>query len=490
MLTDIVERAHRAYVATRDATPVDRAAWLEAIASALESASDELVPLADSETHLGAARLAGELVRTVFQLRLLAEEISAGTHWDAVIDHADADWGMGPRPDIRRINEPLGAVGVFGASNFPFAFSVMGGDSASALAAGCAVVHKAHSGHLGLARRTGEIVVEALQSAGAPAGLFSVVEGRSAGTELVDHPLVKAVGFTGSTAGGRALFDRAVARPEPIPFYGELGSTNPVFVTERAWSSRRSQILQGFIGSVSVGMGQFCTKPGFLIVPASDIGDLTAQLQSAAAAVGSHSLLTPRLRDSFDGSLDDLVNSPGFELVIGGRTDRDVPAITILRTDSEAILASPNVLQHEMFGPASVIVEYRSSADLLRLAALLEGQLTSTIHAEPEEDLTELILILRAASGRVLWNGWPTGVTVSYAQNHGGPYPATTSPSATSVGTAAIGRFMRPVAYQGFPQSQLPPGLRDDNPWRIPRRVDGRTVDTVAPGILGNDQGT
>src|SRR4051794_37871845 len=261
---DQILAAHRAYELARDVSPQVRAGWLAEVASALESHADELVALGQQETHLDEGRLRFELRRSVFQLRLFIGEIIRGEHLGATIDHADPAWGMGPRPDIRRVSVPLGVVGVFGASNFPFAFSVMGGDSASALAAGCAVVHKIHEGHLNLAVRTGAVVQEALERSGAPEGLFSTVVGRLAAELLVDHPLVKAIGFSGSTAGGRALFDRASRRPAPIPFYGELGSINPVFVTERAWSARRAEILAGYAASFTMGMGQFCTKPGLL----------------------------------------------------------------------------------------------------------------------------------------------------------------------------------------------------------------------------------
>ena len=259
--------------------------------------------IADQETHLGEARLRGELKRTVFQLRLFAAEIRQGEHLDATIDHADPGWGMGPRPDLRRLNVPIGVVGVFGASNFPFAFSVMGGDSASALAAGCAVVHKAHDGHLNLAVRTAETVTAALDAAGAPSGLFSLVTGRPAAEALVDHPAVKAIGFTGSTAGGRALFNRAAARPEPIPFFGELGGINAVFVTEGAWAARREEILSGYAGSFTMGMGQFCTKPGLLFVPHGQT-DLARQVLSGALAdFAATQLLSSRLHDGYRQSV-------------------------------------------------------------------------------------------------------------------------------------------------------------------------------------------
>lgn len=463
--------AHRAYEQARDVEPRVRARWLEAIAAALESHADELVSLGREDTHLDEGRLRFELRRSVFQLRLFIAEIMHGEHLDATIDHADPAWGMGPRPDIRRVSVPLGVIGVFGASNFPFAFSVMGGDSASALAAGCAVVHKIHEGHLRLAVLTGAVVQDALESAGAPNGLFSTIVGRQAAELLVDHPLVKAIGFTGSTSGGRALFDRASRRPAPIPFYGELGSINPVFVTERAWSARRKEILAGYAASFTMGMGQFCTKPGLLFAPVNNVQDVAEVLQQELASKPASPLLSPKLREGYDKALEAIRSTPGVDVLVPG-DDSVAPRPTVLFTTADDVRQHPGILEQEMFGPATLVIGYQSGTDPAALARLLEGQLTATVQAEPEEDATELLTELRERSGRLLWNAWPTGVTVSYAQHHGGPYPATTA-TTTSVGTAAIGRFMRPVAYDSFPAQQLPAPLQDDNPWGIRRRVDG-----------------
>lgn len=466
-----VEAAHAAFEKARIAGPGTRAAWLEAIAAGLEQDAGPLVEIAARETHLAGPRLQGELKRTVFQLRLFADEIRRGEHFDATIDHEDGAWGMGPRPDLRRYNVPLGVVGVFGASNFPFAFSVMGGDSASALAAGCAVVHKAHDGHRELAVRTAETVTVALDTAGAPSGLFSLVTGRQAAEALVDHPLVKAIGFTGSTAGGRALFDRAAARPEPIPFFGELGGINAVFVTGNAWASRREEILSGYAGSFTLGMGQFCTKPGVLFIPAGLTNEVRDTLQTALADFAPAELLSERLHQGFRQAVDNLRDTAGVEVLLDGGFAAP-PAPTVLHTTADAVRRDPGILRQEMFGPASLVVQYSDESELAALAGLLEGQLTTTLQAEPEDDVAELAGRLADISGRLLWNGWPTGVTVSYAQHHGGPYPATTS-GTTSVGTAAIRRFLRPVAFQSFPASRLPEPLQDANPWNIPQRVDG-----------------
>lgn len=474
-LTSVVEAAHAAFLKARSATPETRATWLESVADELDAEASELIEIAGRETHLGEQRLAGELRRSTFQLRLFAEEIRSGEHLDATIDHADPGWGMGPRPDIRRVNVPLGVVGVFGASNFPFAFSVAGGDTASALAAGCAVVHKAHEAHRELAARTAAAVVRGLEKAGAPAGLFALVTGREAGVALVEHPLVKAIGFTGSTAGGRALMDVAAARSEPIPFYGELGGINAVVVTPAAWDERREQILADYAGSFTLGMGQFCTKPGLLFVPAGEDAELEEPLVNALRDVPLHPLLAARLHDGFAEAVGEVSSQPGVRVLVPGSFD-EAPHPTVLVAEARDALADPELLRREMFGPASVIVRYSDSSELHRLVDTLEGQLTTALHGTDrdaaDESTEELSEKLAERSGRVLWNGWPTGVTVSYAQHHGGPYPATSS-NTTSVGTAAIRRFLRPVAYQDWPEARLPEPLRDDNPWGVPQRVDG-----------------
>lgn len=466
-----VEAADEAYSASLGATPRERATWLEAVAASLEAAGDELVALAQDETHLPEGRLRGELARTAFQLRLLGDEVADGQHLDATIDEADPDWGMGPRPDLRRVNIPLGVVAVFGASNFPFAFSVMGGDSASALAAGCAVVHKVHDAHPRLGARTAELAEGALTQAGAPAGLLSTVTGDEAAGALLDHPRVKAVGFTGSTHVGRMLHDRVAARPEPIPFYGELGSTNPVFVTEGAWRSRREEILEGYAGSLTLGMGQFCTNPGLLFVPDLTEVDVVT-LEGALAKAASFPMLSTRLAEGYAHAVERIAATAGVRTVVPGDGGK-APTPTVLTTTAEEALRHPGILGEEMFGPAGLIVRYGTEDELPGLAGLIEGQLTATIRAEADDAPRELLALLTERAGRVVWNGWPTGVTVSYAQQHGGPYPATTAAGTTSVGTAAIRRFLRPVAYQNLPSGQLPPALRKENPWGIPRRVNG-----------------
>lgn len=470
-----ITAAQSAYEASRQTSPQQRAEWLNTIAKALGNHADELIELAQKETHLDIARLQGEMKRTIFQLQLFAKEIQYGPHFEATIDHADPNWGMGARPDIRRMNVALGVVGVFGASNFPFAFSVIGGDSASALAAGCAVIHKVHDAHLTLGLRTGEVVVEALKKAGAPEGLFSVINGREAAEALVDHPLVQAIGFTGSLAGGRALYDRASRRAKPIPFFGELGSINPVFVTEKAWKTRQNDILIGYATAATMGMGQFCTKPGLLFVPQFDKNVVVPVLQKEFSGKKFAPLLSPNLRKGFEAALSKVSSLTNVEILIEGN-GAESPSPTILTTTVSAIKAEPEILELEMFGPASVMVQYENEDELAEIVALLEGQLTCTLQAEADENLGYFIDAVHEKCGRILWNGWPTGVTVSYAQHHGGPYPSTTSSARTSVGTGAIGRFMRAVAYQTFPDAMLPPALQENNPWKIIRRINGLWV--------------
>lgn len=471
-LKEIVFTADSAATRWRQTPALVRADALSAIADALDAAADELVPIGMRETKLPEARLRGELTRTTFQLRLFAEVITEGSYLDARIDHADPEWPMGaPRPDLRRYLIPLGPVVVFAASNFPFAFSVAGGDTASALAAGCSVILKGHSGHPELSAATARVVVDALESASAPQGLFTLITGTEAGRLALEHPLVKAGAFTGSIPGGRALFDIASSRPEPIPFYGELGSVNPVFAT--AAGIAREGVIEGFIASFTAGSGQFCTKPGVLVVPRSAgvPARLTASELPAAAA-----LLNPRIQEGYVRELRDLAGRAEVDRILCDADGwlADPPTPTLLRADIAAVLADPESLVAEVFGPTALVVEYDREEQLLELCTALTGQLTITVFADEGDAVAPALLDAAAQrAGRVLWNQWPTGVSVTYAQQHGGPYPATTAVGTTSVGTAAIERFVRPVAFQGVPDGLLPAELQEANPLGIGRRVDG-----------------
>ena len=459
--------------------PGERRRILHAVADALDAAADRLIPIALEESHLPQGRLTGELTRTTFQIRLLADAAAAGEHLDVRIDHADPDWPMGaPRPDLRRTSVPLGPVLVYGASNFPFAFSTAGGDTASALAAGCPVIYKAHHGHPELSDATAAVIIDALDTTGAPAGLFAIVHSEGDGRAVLVHPDIKAAAFTGGIPGGRALFDIAQSRPEPIPFYGELGSVNPVFVTEAAAAARAREIVDGFVGSFTLGQGQFCTKPGILLVPAgSAIPDL---LREATLPTG-HRLLNPGIEQGHTKVRDALTGHAGVAVLAGGGPELDPPAAALLITDSTTLIADFDDLVTECFGPTALVVTYTDPADLLTIAGRLHGQLTATLAAEPDDAIVgPLATILTRKAGRILWNQWPTGVSVTYAQQHGGPYPASTTPATTSVGTAALSRFVRAVAWQGFPQHLLPGELRDDQSIPAPRRVDG----TLDPDTL------
>ncbi|MDR7183501.1 NADP-dependent aldehyde dehydrogenase [Microbacterium trichothecenolyticum] len=468
----IVRRAAEAGTAWRRSTIVERVRALGAVADALDAHADELIAEAQRETHLPEPRLRGEVRRTSFQLRLFAEVLEEGTWLDARIDRADGEWPMGaPRPDLRRQLEPIGPVLVFAASNFPFAFSVAGGDTASALAAGNAVVLKAHRGHPQLSARTTTVVQDALAAVGAPSGLFDTVYGTQAGVQALQDPLIQAAAFTGSIAGGRALFDIAASRPQPIPFYGELGSVNPAFVTRSAASERAREIVDGFVASVTGSAGQLCTKPGVLLVPADSGLDA---LLAAASLPAPAPLLNDGIAEGFRGAVEATASHDAVQ-VLAGSTDTDGdPGPVLLMTTAAALRADHESLISEMFGPAALVATYDDESEMVAVASMLEGQLTATVvGSEGDAVAAELVPVLSTKAGRVLWNQWPTGVSVTWAQQHGGPYPATTAVGTTSVGAAAITRFLRPVTYQNMPDALLPPALRASNPLGIPRRIDG-----------------
>lgn len=475
-LDTIAANAAAAAVPFADTDPRDRAAALVAVADALEAHRDELVGIAMAETGLTEARLRGELTRTAVQLRLFAETIVDGTYLDVRIDAADPGFVLGARPDVRRYLVPVGPIVNFAASNFPFAFSVAGGDTAAALAAGCPVILKGHSGHPELSRRTAEVVAAALAAAGMPDGVFQLVTGQAEGVAILKDPRVKAGSFTGSIPAGRLLADIAAARPAPIPFYGELGSVNPVFVTERAVDERGGEIAAGYVASVAGSAGQLCTKPGFVFVPAGH--GLDGEIADAAASVARHRLLNPRIAAGYRARRDEILAAPGVRAVAEGGIEIDgdghgwaTPTIVAVSLDD--LVAGRDVLLDEAFGPLSVLVEYAPGTDLAsRVPTLFEGNLTATVHAatgEADAPLLALVRVLTEHAGRVLFGGWPTGVAVTPAMQHGGPWPATTNDSSTSVGTAAITRFLRPVAYQGAAEELLPAPLRSANPWGVPQ---------------------
>jgi len=471
-LDTVVAAAAGAAAELARATDEQRAHWLEAVAEALDAAADELVPIAVAESHLPQGRLAGEVGRTTGQLRMFAAVVRDGAYLEAVIDHAQPD-ATPPQPDLRRVLIPVGPVAVYAASNFPFAFSVAGGDTAAALAVGCPVVVKAHPGHPELSRRTAEIIITALAAAGAPAGAFGLVEGFEAGTDLVTHPAIRAAAFTGSLHGGRALFDLAAARPAPIPFYAELGSINPVVVTRAAVEESGDALAKGLVGSFTLGAGQFCTKPGVVLVPA-DAGFEDA-VASAASDAAPATLLNDRIGEGFADGLDALVGHPDVEVIAGtpGGGSVEAPEPVVLATSAAAVADDPDALLAECFGPVTLLIRYADEADRQAVLDVLEGSLTATVHAAEGEDVRALTTGLAERAGRVLFGGWPTGVAVTWSQQHGGPWPATTSIH-TSVGATAVRRFQRPVVFQDAPEAVLPAALQEANPLGIPRRVDGR----------------
>jgi 2,5-dioxopentanoate dehydrogenase len=457
---------------------------LEAIADGLEALGDTLVDTADRETGLGAVRITGERGRTCGQLRAFAEVARSGSHLELRIDPADAS-RTPPRPDLRRMQVPLGPVAVFGASNFPLAFSVPGGDTASALAAGCPVVAKAHPSHPATSQLAGQVIVAAVAAVGLPAGTFALLHGRDPAVSraLVTAPGLAAVGFTGSQAVGRALYDLAAQREVPIPVYAEMGSLNPQVVTEAAIAERGEVLATELVGSITLGTGQFCTKPGLVFVPDSDAGRrFERAVADAADAVEPGPLLNRGIADGLAGRLAEVTGLAGVEVAAGGTVSDPAPLATagawatptILVADAATFAATPS-LQEECFGPVAIMVRVPSLEAMTALAPTLDGSLTASIHATDAEvaDLADLVDALTHRAGRVVWNQVPTGVAVTHAMHHGGPYPASTSARDTSVGTAAIARFVRPVVYQNAPQSLLPEPLRDANPTSRWRLVDG-----------------
>ncbi|WP_327595524.1 aldehyde dehydrogenase (NADP(+)) [Streptomyces chartreusis] len=474
-----VRAAHEARGSLADRTV--RSAFLRTAADRLQTAKDQLVEAADAETALGPVRLTGELARTCYQLRAFADIVDEGAFLDVVINHPD-DTATPPVPDLRRYKVSLGVVAVYSASNFPFAFSVAGGDTASALAAGCPVVVKAHPDHPALSELVAKVLRIAAAEHGIPAGVVGLVHGFEAGIELIRHPLVAAAGFTGSVRGGRALFDAAAARPVPIPFHGELGSLNPVVVTEAAATERGEAIGTGLAGSMTLGVGQFCVKPGLVLVPSGAAGDgLLKSLTDAVSDTDAGVLLDHRMRDNFIAGVAERTELPDVQSPVtpgaGGEHTVSAGFLTVA-ADRLTTEGAYDLLLEECFGPVTVVARYDDDAQAQAVLSRLPGNLTATVHLSAEEAAgegrgAEILAELTPLAGRVLVNGWPTGVAVAPAQHHGGPYPATTSTS-TSVGGTAIERWLRPVVYQGAPAALLPAELRDENPLGLPRRFNGR----------------
>ena len=472
--------ANEAFAVTSKLSGHKRAELLRHIATGIESIAAELVDRAHRETALPEGRLKGELARTTNQLRLFAEVVYEGSWSNARIDPALPERKPLPRADIRSVLRPLGPVAVFGSSNFPLAFSVAGGDTASALAAGNPVVVKAHSAHPGTSELVGQVIAASVKACGLPAGVFALLFGSGAqvGAALVQHPAIKAVGFTGSLTAGKALMQLAADRPEPIPCFMEMSSTNPFIVLPEALRARAASIATGLFGSFTLGVGQFCTKPGLVFLPDTPEADNLVESLAALTLNGPAApMLTAGICRSYKSGLMERASHPAVTPIAQPEADPEgavhvSPAL--FETTAAEFLRDPD-LAKEIFGPSTLIVRYENREQLIQLAHALEGQLTATLHADGADlaDYADLVAILETKAGRLVLNGYPTGVEVCHAMVHGGPYPATSDSRHTSVGTQAIYRFVRPVCYQDFPDESLPAELQNENPLNILRLVSG-----------------
>jgi NADP-dependent aldehyde dehydrogenase len=474
--------AGQAFQAYSEIPGEERAVFLEAIAQEIMSIGDELLERANAETGLALPRLQGERGRTINQLSLFAKQIREGSWVNAIIDTAEPERQPMPKPDIRQMQVALGPVAVFGASNFPFAYSTAGGDTASALAAGCPVVFKGHPAHPGTCELVAMAIGAAVKKCNMPAGVFNMVQGAShdVATWLVQHPAIKAVGFTGSLRGGKALFDLAVRREEPIPVYAEMGSVNPVFFLPGIVKERGEVLAKSFAASVTLGTGQFCTNPGaFVVVNGEESKGFIEETKISLQTTLVGSMLTSGIRTNYLKGVEDL------------RQHKDVVAHTLraeniptpqLFTTTVAVALAEQQLMEEVFGPSTIGVIASSKEEVLSFAAQLKGHLTATVHGTAEElmEYVELINILKQKAGRLIVNGFPTGVEVTHAMVHGGPFPATADGRSTSVGPEAIYRFTRPVCFQDFPSFLLPRELRDENPMHIRRKINGEMKDAAS----------
>ncbi|MEO1834194.1 MAG: aldehyde dehydrogenase (NADP(+)) [Akkermansiaceae bacterium] len=469
--------ATEAFLEYREKSGKEKATFLRTIADEIDAVEEEIVARMSAETALPEGRCRGEKGRTCFQLRLFADLIEEGSWVDARIDHAEPDRAPLSKPDCRSMWRPLGPVVVFCASNFPLAYSVAGGDSASAWAAGCPVIVKAHASHPGTAEIVGTAVRAAVAKCGMPEGVFSLLfgSGRTIGQALVKHPQVRAVGFTGSRAGGRALMDTAAARAEPIPVWAEMSSVNPVFILPGAMKEREA-IAQGFVGSLTLGVGQFCTNPGLVISGREGRSAFAGQVASLASETAPATMLHKGIASAYHAAVGAMTAKDAVESLAHVEADAEsrLAGAVVFGTSADDFLADQSMAD-EMFGPASLMVEAEGEERMLAVAESLEGQLTATVHAteEDREQFSRLIAVLERKAGRLVYNGFPTGVEVCHAMVHGGPAPATSDGSSTSVGPRAITRFTRLVCWQGFPDDLLPEELVEENPLGISRIVDG-----------------
>lgn len=458
----LVEAAGSATTWASGQPPAVLADVLDAIATAIEEVGTDVVASADEETALGSTRLSGELDRTTGQLRFLGEHVRAGHHLDAVVDTGN---------DLRRVRLPVGPVAVFAASNFPLAFSVAGGDTAAALASGCPALVKAHPLHPRTSDLVARAVARGIAAADAPAGLFGLVHGFEAGRQLVLHPAIRSVAFTGSPAGGRAIADLARSREVPVPVHAEMGAINPVVVTPTAMHEHPDEVLDGWVGSFTLGVGQFCTNPGVVFVPAESLDVVREGLHTRLDGAPVEPMLGRDIRDGWRERTESWAEHPRVEVVRSPDAgDGATAGPAVLATDAGTWAATP-VLHEECFGPTTLAVAYTNRDELLDALRALPGSLVGAVHAGRDEDLAaDVHRLLRDRVGRLVHGGWPTGVAVAHGMHHGGPWPASTDGRHTSVGSAAVDRFLRPVAHQGVPEELLPPPLQDANPWGVPQR--------------------
>ncbi|WGV20870.1 aldehyde dehydrogenase (NADP(+)) [Pseudomonas putida] len=471
------QAAEAAFAEYNAMAPQRRAQFLDAIADQLDALDDTFIATVCRETALPAGRIQGERARTSNQMRLFATVLRRGDFLGARIDRAQPQRQPLPRPDLRQYRTGVGPVAVFGASNFPLAFSTAGGDTAAALAAGCPVVVKAHSGHMATAEQVAEAIERAVLATGMPAGVFNMIYGAGVGEALVRHPAIQAVGFTGSLKGGRALCELAAARPQPIPVFAEMSSINPVLVLPAALQARGEQVARELAGSVVLGCGQFCTNPGLVIGIAGEaFSTFLTTLGAQLADQPGQTMLNAGTLRSYSQGVQRLHQHPGVRHLAGAEQAGDQAQAQLFQADVSLLLNGDALLQEEVFGPATVAVAVADEAELRRAVQALHGQLTATLIAEPEDfqRFAALVPVLQRKAGRLLVNGYPTGVEVCDAMVHGGPYPATSDARGTSVGTLAIDRFLRPVCYQDYPDALLPDALKNANPLGLQRLVDGQ----------------
>ncbi|MGC7838427.1 aldehyde dehydrogenase (NADP(+)) [Pseudomonas wayambapalatensis] len=480
------QAAEAAFPAYRHLPPERRAAFLDAIAEEIDLLDDTFVALVCRETALPEARIKGERARTSNQMRLFAQVLRRGEWLGARIDRAQPERQPLPRVDLRQCQVGIGPVAVFGASNFPLAFSTAGGDTAAALAAGCPVVFKAHSGHMVTAECVADAIVRAAQRTGMPDGTFNMIFGGGVGEQLVKHPAIQAVGFTGSLKGGRALCDMAAARPQPIPVFAEMSSINPVVILPGALTRRGEGIAADLVASVVQGGGQFCTNPGLVIgLRSPAFSQFVEHLAGHMAEQPAQTMLNAGTLANYARGVAALHAHPRIHHLAGSSQQGQRAQPQLFQADARLLLLGDALLQEEVFGPATVLVEVADQAQLLQVLQSLHGQLTATLIAEPDDlqAFAPLVPVLERKAGRLLLNGYPTGVEVCDAMVHGGPYPATSDARGTSVGSLSINRFLRPVCYQNYPDALLPDALKDSNPLGIVRLVDGvQSAATVSRG--------